>query len=236
MKSSNVFIVKYLQKLPLWILFLLVIFSGALYLFTDIMHEVLLKQEISTDNAVFNFLSAHVINDQLTGIMKVITNFAAAQVLQIGYGTIILFYLLNKNWKRSIEIVAIGLGGFIVNYFMKMSFQRVRPPGPLIEKLNNFSFPSGHATSAFIFYGLIGYLVWKTDIKKTYKILIATVLILFSFLIAFSRVYLRVHYPSDVIAGICIGFSWLVLTIWIFENIKKRSDEELTGKREPTTI
>ena len=105
-----------------------------------------------------------------------------------------------------------------------MSFRRVRPPNPLIDGLENFSFPSGHATSAFIFYGLLTYLVWKTEIPKLYKYIIGAILITFSLLIGFSRIYLRVHYPSDVLAGICIGFAWLILTVWLFERLKRKSD------------
>ena len=138
-----------------------------------------------------------------------------------------LIYLLFKNWKRALEIAAIGIGGFVVNYLMKLSFHRLRPPNPLIDKLENFSFPSGHATSAFIFYGLLTYLVWKTRIPKFNKFIIGTMLISFSLLIGFSRIYLRVHYLSDVLAGICIGFAWLILTVWLFEKLKKKSDTEL---------
>jgi undecaprenyl-diphosphatase len=68
--------------------------------------------------------------------------------------------------------------------------------------LKNFSYPSGHATSGFIFYGLLVYLVWKTNIPKLYKWLTASILILLSLLIGFSRIYLRVHYASDVVAGL----------------------------------
>ncbi|GEO10813.1 hypothetical protein SAE01_33090 [Segetibacter aerophilus] len=191
------------------------------------MHEVLSEKEVEADNSVFAFLSANVISNRLTPFMKGVTYFASATFLQIAYGVLVFFYVLKKNVKRALEIAAIGLGGFMVNYFMKISFQRIRPPHPLIEKLQNFSFPSGHATSAFIFYGLLTYLVWKTKIRKVYKFLIGSVLILFSLLIGFSRVYLRVHYPSDVVAGICIGFAWLILTVGLFERLKKRAANEV---------
>ncbi|HYH14083.1 MAG TPA: phosphatase PAP2 family protein, partial [Flavisolibacter sp.] len=131
-----------------------------------------------------------------------------------------------KHWKRALEVAAIGLGGFVINYVMKLTFQRVRPPNPLIDPLHNFSFPSGHATSAFIFYGLLAYLVWKTNLSKTYKVLIGMLLILFSLLIGFSRIYLRVHYSSDVVAGFCIGFAWLILSIYLFEYMKKETAKE----------
>lgn len=129
------------------------------------MHEALWEKEEAIDNSIFNFLLANVINDGLTGFMKTVTYFASATFLQIAYASLFVLYLVLKNVKRAFEIAAIGIGGFLVNYFMKLSFHRTRPPHPLIEPLHNFSFPSGHATSAFIFYGLLAYLVWKTDIS-----------------------------------------------------------------------
>ena len=185
------------------------------------------RRKKAIDNYIFNVLSAHVISNDLTGFMKGITHFASATFLQVAYAVVVLFYLLIKNWKRAIEIAAIGIGGFVVNYVMKLSFQRTRPPHPLIERLQNFSFPSGHATSAFIFYGLLTYLVWKTDIAKPYKYLAGFILITFSLLIGFSRVYLRVHYFTDVLAGLCIGFAWLFVTILLFETLKKKSSTEI---------
>jgi undecaprenyl-diphosphatase len=204
------------------------LFAGALFLFTFIIHEVLLQKEEAVDNSIFQFLSAYVINERLTGFMKTVTHFASATFLQIAYAGLVVLYLIKKNWKRAVEIAVIGIGGFVVNYFMKLSFRRIRPPHPLIERLQNFSFPSGHATSAFIFYGLLTYLIWKTKISRPYKYIIGFILILFSIIIGFSRVYLRVHYPSDVVAGFCIGFAWLLLTIYLFERLKKKTDIQQT--------
>lgn len=226
MRSSPWFIKSYFKKLPVGLLILLLLFAGALAFFTWIAHEVLAEKEEAVDNYVFNYLAAHIINNNLTGLMKAITYFASATFLQIAYACLIIFYLLIKNIKRAVEIVAIGLGGFLVNYYMKLFFHRVRPPHPLIAPLQNFSFPSGHATSGFIFYGLLAYLVWKTGFSKVYKISIALLLILFSLLIGFSRVYLRLHYPSDVAAGFCIGFAWLILSVYLVEKLKKKTSRE----------
>lgn len=227
MQSTKSFNKRYFKKLPVSLILLLVLFAAVIFLFVFIMHEVLWEKEDAADNRFFAFLSANVISDSLTGYMKGVTYFASAAFLQIAYGALVLLYVVLKNWKRALEIAFIGIGGFIVNYVMKLSFHRQRPPHPFIEKLENFSFPSGHATSAFIFYGLLTYLVFKTKIPKLYKYLIGMVLILFSFLIGFSRIYLRVHYPSDVLAGICIGFAWLIITVQLFEKLKKKSDTEL---------
>lgn len=231
MQSSKKFNIKYFSKLPLGLIVLLILFAAAIFFFVFIMHEVLWEKEDAADNSVFAYLSANVISDHLTGFMKGVTYFASATFLQIAYAALFVLYLLLKNWKRALELAAIGIGGFVVNYFMKISFHRIRPPHPLIEQLHNFSFPSGHATSAFIFYGLLTYLVWKTKIPPLYKYVIGTAFILFSLLIGFSRIYLRVHYPSDVLAGICIGFAWLSLTVWLFERLKQKSDRELHKQR-----
>ncbi len=227
MQSSKAFNKKYFKKLPLRLILLLGLFASAIFLFVLIIHEVLWEEEVRIDNSIFNFLSANIINTRLTGVMKAVTNFASATFLQIAYGTLVILYLLLKNWKRAMEVAAIGIGGFIINYIMKLSFRRIRPAQPLIDGVKNFSFPSGHATSAFIFYGLLTYLIWKTNISKIYKVILGSVLILFSLVIGFSRVYLRVHFPSDVVAGFCIGFAWLTLSIWLMERLKKKSDSEM---------
>ena len=211
----------YFKNLSAWIFLLLISFIAALFLFGIITHEVLGEKEESVDKQIFSFLSSHVISPQLTGVMKVITNFASATLLPIAFGAIVLWYVFRKNWSRAIEVAAIGIGGFLVNYVMKLFFHRPRPADPLIGPLKNFSYPSGHATSGFIFYGLLVYLVWKTNIPKPYKWLTSSILILFSLLIGFSRIYLRVHYASDVVAGFCIGLAWLALSIWLIEQIRK---------------
>ena len=227
MHSSDKFNKHYFKKLPLGLALLLILFAGGIFLFAFITYEVIFEKKEAFDNYIFNFLSADVINLRLTGFMKSVTYYASSTFLEIAYAALVLIYLLIKNWKRAIEIVAIGYGGFLVNYFMKLSFHRTRPPHPLISPLDNFSFPSGHATSGFIFYGLLTYLVWKTTIPKPYKFILGSISILFSVLIGFSRVYLRMHYPSDVIAGFCIGFTWLFLIVWLFERLKDKSNSEL---------
>jgi membrane-associated phospholipid phosphatase len=230
MQSSPTFTERYLKKVPLRLLLVLGLLAAAILLFVYIVHEVFWEQEVEADNSVFDFLSTYVINNDLTRFMKGVTHFASGTFLQIGYVALIVLYFVNKHWKRGLEIATIGLGGYVLNYVMKLSFQRVRPPDPLISGVSNFSFPSGHATSAFIFYGLLTYLVWKTNIPKVYKYIIGAILLLFSLVIGFSRIYLRVHYTSDVVAGFCIGFAWLILVIWLFERLKKKADKEVRGK------
>jgi undecaprenyl-diphosphatase len=230
MQSPKNFNIEYLKKLPLKLVVLLAVFGVSLFFFGLIINEVLWEKEEVVDNAIFNFLSLNVVNGRVTGFMKAVSYFASTTFMQIAYALLVMVFLLRKNFNRALEIAAIGIGGFLVNYFMKLSFHRIRPPYPLIAPINNFSFPSGHATSAFIFYGLLSYLIWKTKIPKQYKFISSIILVGFSLLIGFSRVYLRVHYPSDVAAGFCIGFAWLILSIWLFELLKKKLYTEMNSQ------
>lgn len=221
------FLQRYFSQLPIGLLLVISLFAGALFLFAYIAHEVFAENEKNFDNAVFQFVSWHITSPKLTPFMKGVTYFASASFLQIAYGGVLLFYVARKNFKRAAEIFAIGFGGFLLNYCMKLFFHRLRPSHPLIAPLQNFSFPSGHATSGFIFYGLLAYLFWKTKISTPARYAVISFLILFSLLIGFSRIYLRLHYPSDVLAGFCTGFAWLLISIYLFELLKKKAAKEI---------
>jgi undecaprenyl-diphosphatase len=230
MKSSSIFTLAYFKKLPLAMLMLLLLFAASIVLFAYLAHEIFGEaEEGRVDNIVLNYIAANYRTEANTRFMKAVTYLASAGFLQIAYYALMLVYLLQKNWKRALEIFFIGVGGLLLNYYMKIMFRRLRPPEPLMEPLQNFSFPSGHATSGFIFYGLLAYLIWKTNIPNVYKYIIAALLILLSLLIGFSRLYLRMHYPSDVIAGFCSGFAWLILSILVMERLKKKADNEVVA-------
>lgn len=236
MISSPRFNREYFKKLPVAIFLVLLLLTGSMLLFAYLVNEVFVEEPGKVDNAVLNYIGTHVSHNS-TAFMKGVTYLASASFLQIAYGVLIFIFLLKKNWKRALEIFSIGAGGVLLNIWMKLLFHRLRPPDPLIEPLKNFSFPSGHATSGFIFYGLLAFIVWKMKgVSKPFKYIAGVLLIALSLLIGFSRLYLRMHYPSDVIAGFCIGFAWLILTISILEYLKKKTDKDLRGVREDNVI
>jgi membrane-associated phospholipid phosphatase len=225
------FLKKYFKNLELGLIIPLFLFTVAVYFFSHIAHEILEEQEVTADLSVFAYVSNHVTTPGLTSFMKLFTYAGSAQVLQTGYIALIILYLVRKEFKRSIEIFTVGVTGTIINLVMKHSFHRLRPQDPLIDPLQSFSFPSGHATGSFLFYGLLAYLVWKTGWQWKYKVIFGIVLISFSMLIGFSRIYLRVHYPSDVAAGFLCGFAWLLLCIWIMEKTTKQAKKEVAREQ-----
>ena len=99
-------------------------------------------------------------------------------------------------------------------FLMKFFLQRERPLVPLIAKVHGYSFPSGHTFTSVTFYGIIAYIIYK-NVKSTFlKWTLIVACILLILLVGFSRVYLRLHYASDVIAAFCLGLIWLLLAKW----------------------
>lgn len=225
MQERQSFFNRYLSKLP-WAFLLLVAGLIALGVFGILAHEVVGENENGFDNTIFNYLREHVVSPQLTPLMKAITFLGSSTFLLPAYILLIIFYLYQKQKRRAIEILLIGSLGILLNYLMKLFYHRTRPADPLISPLQSFSFPSGHAMSAFIFYGLLIYLVWGLQIAPRYKVLSAVFLVVVAFAVGFSRMYLRVHYPSDVIAGFCLGLAWICFAIWVLEKIKNKAKKE----------
>ena len=112
------------------------------------------------------------------------------------------------------------LGAVVSVYALKALVARARPDGllPAISE-NSFSFPSWHATAAVAFYGFVAFLFCR--LYPEYKKTAVIVVVLLISLIGFSRLYLGVHFPSDVIAGYMLGGLWLSIGIWITNKLDK---------------
>ena len=208
----------FFRKLPLKLLVLFILFLALGYLCGVIVHELFGEQDDVLDKTTSEFIVRNMQTDQLTRIMRIITFFASAEFLTVAYILLVLwFWLIKRNNLFAMHVAAIVITSFLLTTFFKNVFQRVRPLDPLIEPLKNYSFPSGHASLGFIFYGLLSYLIWRSNIRAVYKYIIAGLFILFSLLVGFSRIYLRIHHTSDVIAGFCQGLVWLSISIWFLE-------------------
>lgn len=194
-------------------LFLLI---SALFVFAVITDEIILEQEEEIDLYVLHFFDKYLIKDSLTNFFYEITLLASAPFIRVSFPFLVVLLLLFKMYRKALFIFVAGVGGLLLIHGLKLFFARPRPPYPLIYKEENFSFPSGHATFGFIFYGTLAYFIWLTDLPKIWRYIAMIFLISLSLTIGFSRVYLRVHYPSDVLGGFCLGYSWLLLMIFAF--------------------
>lgn len=175
----------------------------------------------SFDQKIFNLLAPH-LTEGRTRLMLFITFLGNPVFLVPANLLLLLFFLIKKNKWAAISITLLSLGGLGIKLLLKQLFHRLRPDNSLIEGgVNGFSFPSGHALLSVAFYG---FLIWLTAHSISNKWLqrgVIILLVLIILAISFSRIYLRVHYATDVIAGLCIGFVWLSFCFWFID--KKHS-------------
>jgi membrane-associated phospholipid phosphatase len=199
---------------------------GAMAVFTCILAGLVfwirpaMRRHRSLDLKIFDLVKVHT-NEQNTRVMSIVTALAKHQFLIPANLSLIYFFLfIRKRTWFSIRIAAIALSSLGLMFLFKYLFRRKRPQPPLLRPVKGLSFPSGHAIMSVTFYGLLIYIIGQTQKNKPIKwSLIISLLILIQF-IGFSRVYLRVHYASDVAAGYIIGLLWLLISLDLLKRIE----------------
>jgi membrane-associated phospholipid phosphatase len=142
-----------------------------------------------------------------------------------------LLCLVRRNWLHLFIWLFTWAGGQLTNELIKAAFNRTRPviDTPFLVAARA-SFPSGHAMMSTILYGFLAYLVLKRVYSTPLRALVITLTICWVGLIGFSRVYLGVHFPSDVIGGFLAGSAWLSLCIVLLETLEGRRAADHVGK------
>lgn len=208
------------------LIIVLILFLFSLIALAFIINSIFELDNTNFDLRVFDSIRPF-ISDTNTRIMRFITIFATGQFLVPANITLALIFLLKKHRWYSLTVPVVSLGSFIVMSSAKHLFSRARPDDPVLRAAMGFSFPSGHAMSAMTFYGLLIYLVWKNVNSLLLRWILTFLLVVFIHLIGFSRIYLRVHYASDVMAGFSLGLIWLVLSLWAVHRIEKYTKKEI---------
>lgn len=217
---------KYFAEFTLFsleILVLICIFGSALIVFIFIARKVFQDHTHYFDEKVFSFIAGHV-NNIHTSTMEFFT-FLGTHTFLIPANLLLTawFLFIQKRRWNSIKIPAVALSSLLLMFLLKLIFHRERPLTPLLQAAKGFSFPSGHALMSVTFYGLLIYIVWQNIKQVWLKWILSVILVLLILTIGLSRVYLRVHYASDVLAGFCVGVLWLLLSLWILDRIEKYS-------------
>jgi len=149
-------------------------------------------------------------------LFKDLTSLGSPTVLTLVTIAVVGYLLLDGERQTALLVVLAVAGGAVLEASLKLGFARPRPD--LVSHLvavNSYSFPSGHATMATVTYLTLGVLLARIQERLRMKLYLLCVAILFAFLVGISRIYLGVHWPSDVIAGWCLGSAW-ALTCWLF--------------------
>mgnify|MGYP004531506845 CR=1 FL=1 len=187
-----------------------------LVLFLFLAEDVFNHEIMQGDIIGYKFVSTYLIKESITPIVKVITWFGGATCLIL---LTVILYIIIKNKKIG---TLIGMNLVIVtilNQVLKFILQRPRPTEFRIINEIGYSFPSGHSMISMAFYGFIIYLIYKNIKNKYLKITLISVLSLLIVMIGISRIYLGVHYTSDVCAGFLVSISYLIIYINFTKNI-----------------
>lgn len=205
----------------------LVVFVGGIHLFIDLTDSVRDDAVAQYDQSISEFITSYR-SPFLTDYFTFVTEVGDA----LGYLIVfvictVLFYLFFKNWKYVIQISAVLILAMSSNLILKQMINRARPSVEHLVEVKTLSYPSGHAMMAMAFYGFLIYLIFHFKLSKTVKWISAIVLTILILSIGTSRIYLGVHYPTDIAGGFIAGFLWVVFCATIFNLIRifKRDPE-----------
>lgn len=184
-------------------------YLGFLTLFTFFYYltrEVIKKETLFFDLQVNSWILGFRDNF-LTKVMIFVSDFS----LNVGFilvAFLVIYFVIKRHFRTAFNLSLSTILANIIFYALKNIVHRDRPELTfrLIQE-SNFSFPSGHATIAFTIYPILAILILKTNLNKPLKYIFSTILVLFPFVVGFSRLYLGVHYITDVFAGMVLGLS-----------------------------
>ena len=188
------------------------------------------------DEAVLSWIGAHR-TPLLESVMLEITSLGTGTVVMMVVAVAALFLWLNQHRHSAALLIVATFGGLLLNNLLKAGFGRPRPD--VIDWATHasfYSFPSGHAMSATVVYSTVAYLASRLQRTHKARVAVMATALVIILLIGISRLYLGVHYPSDVIAGMIIGLAWAGFCMATLEAIQlyaRRNAPQLLKEEKP---
>ena len=213
-------VIKFIKNNWRWMI-LFICLIGFLALAEEVFHQEIMNGDIVGYDIVSKLFKFNV----STPIAKFITNFGGA-IFVISLTTILFFVIKDKKIGISI-ITNLGIVT-ILNQIIKFIMQRPRPTEFRIIEETGYSFPSGHSMVSLAFYGYLIYLIYKYINNKHLKRTLVIILSVLICIIGVSRIYLGVHYTSDVLGGFLISFAYLIIYIELVNKfvLEKNKDDK----------
>lgn len=183
----------------------------------------------------FNVIVANNRTGFWTSFFKIFTHLGSFYTLAVlAIVAVILIWFVMKNKRMSAFYATCFACVCIANYLIKIIIRRIRPEHLMIIKETGFSFPSGHAMMSFAFFALLIHFVVKIIKNKPLKITLISIFSVLTLMIGFSRIYLGVHYLTDIIAGFLISFVIVMLFIMLYNTkiFKFLKDADSKNKKE----
>lgn len=191
--------------------FRIIIVCLCLLLFSVILFSVCKYGVLDIDNNVYNFISKNIMNDTLSSILKVVTHLGGVAFIVL-LGVLCFMFCKKNRWFITFDLV----GCTVINQTIKHIVRRPRPNVLRLVEESGYSFPSGHSMISVAFYGLVIYFVYKNINNKYLKWSLISLLSLLILTIGFSRIYVGVHYFTDVVGGFFLALAYLIVYIYIY--------------------
>jgi undecaprenyl-diphosphatase len=203
-----------------------------LLVFSYMVQMVFVYHDTGLDNSLFSFAASHR-SPGMTSLMRGVSFFASLDYLLVAPALLVLVFAWFRRLRwYALKVLLIAFSSSMLNQLMKHLFERPRPETALFVQ-SGLSFPSGHAMIGGSFYGLLIYIIWREVRSPFWKWLWTSLLTLLLLLIGYSRVYLHVHYATDVLAGYAVGILWLLLAIFLLNKLEKSYVQRYVLKERP---
>ena len=201
-----------------------IVAAVAIAIFAQLADEVLEGDTQGFDEAALHWFDTHR-SDGLNRVMLEITSLGSGSVIiMVVLLASVFLWLTQHKWSVYVLLIVV-LGGKLLNTLLKGSFARERPS--IVESItdvSSLSFPSGHAMSSIVAYGSIAYLITRLEPSKPLRNAVWIFAALLIVAIGVSRMYLGVHYPSDVVGGYLAGLAWIGLVATSIKAIRYFAD------------
>jgi undecaprenyl-diphosphatase len=163
-----------------------------------------------------------------------LTSLGGAAVLTLIVLIVLAFLLLRRKWGSAVLVLCASAGGAVISTVLKSFFQRPRPSVvPHLTEVTSMSFPSGHSMLSAVIYLTLGALLARTTKDRKVKAFFIFTALFITVMVGTTRVYLGVHYPTDVLAGWCAGSTWALLCVVVARWLQKKHVVEPPGESAP---
>lgn len=190
------------------------VFSTSLFLIIMLSSLVIIYDELVIDKMVYSFLVTNFSCDVIDIFMINITKLGNTEFVMLFTSIMFLVMLIALDKKTiSLSFVFSVMGIAFINQLLKFTVKRIRPNVNRLIEIGGYSFPSGHAMVSTVLYGLLSYIAYKFIKTKCLRNFIIFVNVLLILLIGISRIYLGVHYFSDIMVGWLVSVLFLIIVI-----------------------
>ena len=181
--------------------------------FVELAWETMFRSAMSLFDDVFVWLIRYFSSPGLDKVMIVISDMGYSKGYLVLVATVTSLIAWRKRWREAGMLAVCLIGGALLSFLLKNLFQRARPDLWQVVAASGYSFPSGHAMVSLCFYGMAAFLVMREISSWRWRMAVLMLAAVVSLAIGISRIYLGVHYPSDVLAGYAAGSTWLAFCV-----------------------